>query len=432
MADPKDKTTATGSTRPAGKSAAVKPPVLEGTARPTESPKPTPETPAAPDKAAETGPRPASVSEPKKSTPFEAKQTTDSPSYAKPAEIAPAAPSGGNPWLAGIAGGILGLGGAYGLAFLGLWPTPAVAPPPVDTRISSLSTTVPELQTVTSTLQDELATLTARVAGFESTSETGQPAAEPQAAAATNQLTADLAALSARIDDLSQAPQTVTAHADRNAATIEAMEADIAELRQATADARARIDGVTSQVATISTDIDAGVTADTQVLQMPLIVSGLQAAFSTGTPYDGEIAALRQIMPELSIPEPVLAKAMTGLDRPDMVARDFNAVLPDILAGRPLNADGDWQEVTSDWIRGVMAIRPTGAVEGNDPEAIVARIEAAIARGDFAAANTELATLPQPMLAAAGDVAGKIADQAAAQSFLSTLRQSALARGNGA
>jgi hypothetical protein len=432
MADPKDKTTATGSTRPAGKSAAVKPPVLEGTARPAESPKSTQEPPIAPDKAAEAGPRPASLGEPAKPAASDTKIKTESPSFAKPAETTPATPSGGNPWLAGIAGGILGLGGAYGLAFLGLWPTPPVAPPPVDTRISTLSATVPELQTVTSTLQDELATLTARVAGFESASEPGQPAADPQAAAATNQLTADIAALSARIDELSQAPQTVTALADRNAATIEAMEADIAELRQATADARARIDGVTNQVATISTDIDAGLTADTQVLQMPLIVSGLQAAFATGAPYDGEIAALRRIMPEMSIPEPVLAKAMTGLARPDVVARDFNAVLPDILAGRPINADGDWQDVTSDWIRGIMAIRPSGAVEGNDPEAVVARIEAAIARGDFAAAQSELAALPQPMLAAAGDVAGKIADQAAAQSFLSTLRQSALARGNGA
>src|SRR5690606_27860987 len=186
--------TATCSTEPAGKSALVKPPVLEGSARLAESPNTTQVPPIAPEYASDTSPRPATVCEPTKPHQSDTMSKTESPSSSMPAEPTPARSSGGNPWLAGMASGILGLGGAYGLAFLGLWTTPPVAPPPVDTRISTLSTTVPELQTVTSTLQDELATLTARVAGFESASETGQPAADPQAAAATNQLTADIAA----------------------------------------------------------------------------------------------------------------------------------------------------------------------------------------------------------------------------------------------
>jgi hypothetical protein len=107
-------------------------------------------------------------------------------------------------------------------------------------------------------------------------------------------------------------------------------------------------------------------------------------------------------------------------------------VLPDILAGRPVGTDSGWQEATSDWFRGIIALRPTEAVEGNGPEAVVARLEGAIGRGDFIAAKTELDALPPSMRSAAGAVAAEIGNQAAAQAFLSALRQAALAGGKGA
>ncbi|MNL84776.1 hypothetical protein D3C87_2128580 [compost metagenome] len=63
---------------------------------------------------------------------------------------------------------------------------------------------------------------------------------------------------------------------------------------------------------------------------------------------------------------------------------------------------------------------------------MVARLEGAIGRGDFVAAKTELDALPPAMRAATGTVADEIANQAAAQTFLTALRQAALAGGNGA
>jgi hypothetical protein len=63
---------------------------------------------------------------------------------------------------------------------------------------------------------------------------------------------------------------------------------------------------------------------------------------------------------------------------------------------------------------------------------VVARLEGAIGRGDFIAAKTELDALPPSMRSAAGAVAAEIGNQAAAQAFLSALRQAALAGGKGA
>lgn len=422
MADPKDKASAATPTTPAGKSGAVKPPVLEGTARPAESAKPSaakPEAEAKPELA---------KSEPAKSSPASATTKPESKPITPPP--ATSAESGaGTAWLAGLVGGVVGLGAAYGLALLGYWPAVVPAPQPADPRISTISTAVPELETVTSTLQGELARLTARVAGLETNPEASAPAGD---STASNQLAGDLAALSARVDELTAAPQTAGETAAQNAAAIAALETELAALRQASAQTQTDLDGVTAKVATLETDFSEGTAIEAGQVRLPLIVSGFETAFATGSAYDAEIAALRQALPNLAVPDAVLANAMTGLKRPDLIARDFNAVLPDVLAGRPVGADAGWQEATSDWFRGIIALRPTEAVEGDGPEAVVARLEGAIGRGDFVAAKTELDALPPSMRTATGAVADEIDKQAAAQTFLATLRQAALAGGNGA
>jgi len=426
MADPKDKASAASEpNKPAAKSAAVKPPVLEGTARPADPPKP----PSAPG----TKPTPATKTESIKPEPPKpeaapkpetAKPTPTPPPVSRPPEKSNA----GAAWLAGVVGGVVGLGAAYGLALLGYWPSQAPATPPEDPRIARVSSTVPELQTVTSTLQDELATLTSRVASLESSGGTTASAE----AAPNDELANDLAALSARIDELAGAPQEARDARAANASALANLEAELAALRQSAAATQAELGTVSGQVATLQADVSEGSAVEQGQARLPLIVSGFETAFSTGAPYDAELAALKQALSDLSAPQPVIASAMTGLKRPDLIARDFNAVLPDILAGRPVNADADWQETTSDWFRGILAIRPTEAVEGDGPEAVVARLEGAIGRGDFVAAKTELDALPPAMRTAAGSVANDIANQAAAQGFLTQLRQAALAQGNGA
>ncbi|MET0439991.1 MAG: hypothetical protein ABW043_21055 [Devosia sp.] len=415
MADPKDTAGAATPQSPAAKSGAVKPPVLEGTARPAESVKPSP----APK------PGPAPKPEPTKS----AEPTRPESKPITPPPVSSAESGAGTAWLAGLVGGVVGLGAAYGLALLGYWPAVAPAPQPADPRIATISTAVPELETVTSTLQDELARLTARVAGLETNPGAAAPTGDSTPSA---QVAGDLAALSARVDELTAAPQAASETTAQNAAAIAALETEIAALRQASAQAQTDLDGVSAKVATLETDVSEGAAVEAGQVRLPLIVSGFETAFATGAAYDAEVAALRQALPSLAVPEAVLANAMTGLKRPDLIARDFNAVLPDILAGRPVGADAGWQEATSDWFRGIIALRPTEAVEGDGPEAIVARLEGAVGRGDFIAAKTELDALPPSMRTATGPVAGEIANQAAAQSFLASLRQAALTGGSGA
>lgn len=423
MADPKDNGGAEGPRTPGARSGAVKPPVLEGTARPLGS-KDDKEMSAEAGKPASDTSKPDAKTQP---LPPPKPDPNPTSSAAKAAAAGQSEGAAGGAWLAGLVGGLAGLGAAYALALLGYWPAAPAAPQPEDPRIATLSRSVPELETVTSTLQSELATLTAHVADLPT--ETDAPA---QDTAASEQLASEIAALSARVDALAVPPQDQADPNADNTAAIANLEAELAALREATTQSQAELGSVASQIAALEADVSAGTAAEAGQVRLPLVVSGFETAFATGTAYDAELAALRQALPDLSVPQPVLANAMTGLKRPDLVARDFNAVLPDILAGRPVNADAGWQDAATDWFRGIIAIRPTEAVEGDSPEAVVARLEGAISRADFIAAKAELDALPAPMRAAAGPVAAEIENQAAAQGFLVSLRQAVLTGGSGA
>lgn len=381
------------------KSGAVKPPVLDLKARETSAkPEPTPAAAAS---------KPAGSDKP------------------KPAEKpATPAPNAGFPVAATLAGGVLGLAAAYGLAWAGLWPAAAVTPATPDPRLASFATAIPELETVTQTTQSELATLTQRIGALETAP---APAAAPAQTADVDltAVEAEIAALSGRVDSLSG---TATDTAD-----IDALRADFAAIGTRLDELAARVGTAEAGLRTLDTTVSetsatlAGQPTDIgAVLQLPLILSGLETAFASGRPYATELAALRAGVPDASIPTDIANAATTGLPRPDTIARRFAAVLPAMLAGKPANPDAQWQDGALDWFASAIALRPTGEIEGDSPEAVMSRLEGAVARRDFVSAETLLASLPAPMVAAGADVPALITSQASAARFLEDLRSSAL------
>jgi hypothetical protein len=409
MADETGKTTPQSdpksTEKPAARPGPLKPPVLEGTARPSAAGKPGDST--SPDKAAKP---PADK--------LAASTVTPKP------PVAHEESTGGNAWLAGLVGGALGLGAAYGLAWFGLWPTLPQAPAPADPRLAQFATAIPELETVTGTVQDELSTLTSRVGALETA------AADAPAAAASGTdpvVTEELAALAARLDELAAAPSAAP-----DTAALDSLEAELTTLRAETAATAAQLAEANQQLASLSQAASDEAGADAATIRLPLIFSGLESAFLSGRPFETELAALRQALPETLVPEAVAGRASSGLPQPETVEAQLQAALPDMLAGRPTTADAGWQDATADWFRGLVAMRPAEAVEGNSPDAIIARLEAAVERRDFAAAETELDALPETMRRAAEPFAADISSLAAAQSFLGQFRTQVLTGENGA
>lgn len=353
----------------------------------------------------------------------------------KPPEAKPAAAGGGGLGVgigAALLGGLLGLGAAYGLAYSGYWPeqpAPVVTP---DPRLAAFERSIAELETVTGTTQSELARLTQRVAALEQ-AEPAAPAAQDDIAASDiAALQERIAALAERLDALETAPAEEAAP-QIDSGAIEALRGDLSAMSTRLDEVAGRVGSIEANLRQLDNSVaDNSAALASQpgdigaVLQLPLILSGLETAFATGRPYEAELATLRAATPDAEIPTLIANNAAQGLVRPDRVVREFDAVLPAILAGRPSDPNAQWQDGALDWLAGVIALRPTGEIEGDTPQAITSRLIGAVERRDFVEAQLLLESLPLPMQLAAGPVAAMIAEQAVGEVFLQALRASAL------
>ncbi len=212
----------------------------------------------------------------------------------------------------------------------------------------------------------------------------------------------------------------------------------LSDVEAALATLGTRLDGLDKTTAALRSDLDATrkalsdhVTAALPneigpALKLPLILSGLEAAFAGGRPFAPELAGLTSVLPDLAVSSPLKAAAATGLSRPDTLMQRFEAALPDILAARE-SKSGDWVQNAVDWVRSLLAIRPAGEVEGDSPEAVVSRLEGAMGRRDYEASLALLRQLPAPMQAEAAPIADDIAVHADADALVRDLRARALA-----
>lgn len=157
------------------------------------------------------------------------------------------------------------------------------------------------------------------------------------------------------------------------------------------------------------------------LLQASLLASNLQNAFATGRPFQTELTGLQAALPDLAVPQEVATRAAEGLPTPsDLVAR-LEELAPGMLAARPPRPDASLQEGAADWLASVLAIRPTGEADGNDPAAILSRLEGALEREDYAMAEGLIAQLPAPMIEAAQELPADITTRARANDFTQAL-----------
>jgi hypothetical protein len=128
----------------------------------------------------------------------------------------------------------------------------------------------------------------------------------------------------------------------------------------------------------------------------------------------------------MAVPSELSAIAATGLPLPDTLATALEARVPDMLAAAPDAGHGDWGQSALGWLKSLLALRPVGEAEGRSPDAVVSRLEGAVARHDFLTAETLFQQLPPAMQAAAGTAAAGIALHAEAAQLLADLRAKAL------
>ena len=347
------------------------------------------------------------------------------------------------PLLAGVAvaGAVLGTILTYIIATaLPLPARPQPVPPEISSQLADTTTqlsaigtnlaaikaaaqkTDANLATTASKLDSDISAVNSAIAGVKS-SIPATPAA------------VDLGPLETEIKTLKDEVAAVAAGAPGTDANTIAQ--NLATLQTSVASLASRLDGVDGTLGTLRSDLDATRKALNDhinaalpnevgpALKLPLILSGLEDAFANGRPFSDELAALKGVLPDVTVPASLTSAAATGLSRPDALMQQFEAVMPDILAARS-SASGDWVTTAGDWLKALLAIRPAAETPGDAPDAVASRLEGAMGRRDYAAAASLLAQLPQPMQQAAAPVAAEITAHADADRLVSDLRARAL------
>ncbi len=326
----------------------------------------------------------------------------------------------GSPWLAGIVGGIVALGGAGAAWYSGYVPAPQQTPPPViaqdnaavealQAELAALRAAVDELRaapppvaapaeapdlTDVNARIESLATLVEDLRGQISALDQAGGAGDPAALAALAQ---QLAALEARVAALpaEAAPDLSGLREAIGAASALARQAsDTATQAASAAGALApRIERIEGELTALAGQVAEA--AEKPGVALAIAASALKAAVDRGLPFTIELDTYAGLAPDTAEIEALRPFAATGVPtRADIEARFDAAASAMIAAARGDDPQASlldrlWASALS-----VVEVRPVGEVAGDEPAAIVARMEVAMNRGDYARAAAEYETLP--------------------------------------
>jgi hypothetical protein len=207
------------------------------------------------------------------------------------------------------------------------------------------------------------------------------------------------AALNRRIDELSNALREARAR-------IDAAAADTAQGRAAssTNSSRAELDALVSRIAALEQSMKAGdeelagrIAQSTNDLASRRAISAvaLLAAVERGDPFAAELAAVKAIASDAAALAPLEAFAFGGVPSNNVLGRELSALAQPMLKtlGEQAQPSGILEKFQASAER-LVRIRPVGETIGEEPAAIISRIELKAARSDIGGALQELAQLP--------------------------------------
>lgn len=137
-------------------------------------------------------------------------------------------------------------------------------------------------------------------------------------------------------------------------------------------------------------------------VRLAVAAQALRAAVERGDPFAAELAAVKPLATDPQALTPLEPFAASGVPTVAALARQLTELAPAMrrLAAAPPPQGGFLDRLQANAER-LVRIRPIDDAPGDDPAAIVTRIEAKAARADIAGALAELAKLPAPLRAPA-------------------------------
>lgn len=378
------------------------------------------------------------------------------PETSAPATPAPAKSGGTGRVLAGgVVGGVVALAIAGGLQWAGVLPA-------LDTKSNAPDPAVEVLRQQVAALESKLNEQPA--AGGESEAVTAALSEASARAGATEQRLAELG------DEITTLRESMSSGAAGEGPGLEALSQRLATLEEQTAslsasgDAGAALEGVTAQLSTMETAVQGATEAARAANQsasgnattlstlkseldalkaqvqeadaaprMALVIAAttLKSAVERGTPYASELETYTAIAPagEAEALAPLEANAASGVPSRATLAAEAPAVASSIVAAVTREAGDGGGGIIDNLMasaRSLVVVRPVGSVEGEGPDAIAARMEAAVVANDYAKALAEYETLPEAGKQAAADFANKLQARQAADQILNKALADAL------
>lgn len=162
-------------------------------------------------------------------------------------------------------------------------------------------------------------------------------------------------------------------------------------------------------------------------LALVVAASALRAAVERGEPFARELETFASLSPEAEGLNDLRPYAETGIPtRAELAAEAPQAASRIAEAVSPPAGDAGFLDRLMASARSVITVRPVGEVEGDAPEAVAARMEAAVENGDYGQALAEYESLPPEAQEAARAFAEKLRARQAADRILEETLSSVL------
>jgi hypothetical protein len=314
--------------------------------------------------------------------------------------------------------------------FTGLVPVRTVGPAAAPGRLAAMEATLRELQNRTSVTADArtIEALSDRIAKIEQTVAKlpeRDPAMAARLAAADNamkSLGVALTALNRRSDDLAANATKALERADAAEkavmelrSTVEAAKNASAGLKPGELDALEKRLASLEQSAQSAHDEIAKTTAVDMPVRLALSAAGLRDVVLSGAPFAAELAATKSLGADGKNLASLERFAATGVPSEKALARELGDLLPLMLkaSGAKAPSGGFLDRLQANADR-LVRIRPVDAPPGDNPSAVLARIEVAVAHADIPAAIADFAKLPDNVRAPAADWLAKAQGRQAA------------------
>ena len=333
------------------------------------------------------------------SPPHEAAPPPRSDPPPAPAQEPPAeARSGGPISLATLVAGVAGAA-TVTLVLVALWlagllPVRTVVSTDTGAQVSADAKAIDALTLRVSKIEGTISKLPAGDAGV----------AERLAAAdsAMKSLGIALTALNRRSDDTAATASQARERADAAAQAVTDLRAGVqdAAKNSSAGISPAELDALQKRMAALEQsakaardDIAKASSADISA-RLALSAAGLRDAVASGAPFAAELALAKSLGADDKVLVPLAPFAATGVPTPPVLAQELRALLPAMLkiSGAQAPEAGFLERLQANAGR-LVRVRPVDAPPGDDPSAVLARLEIDAAKADITAALADLGKL---------------------------------------